>query len=128
MNQDDVIKKLMEIASKPLKEPVKKFTEMSSTFSFINDAKVKSSPDIFIPFSVIFHRYYYWCKNNNIKPKNPNVFAKDLTKKFKSKQSSNVKVYFVNPEGFDLSDINLQEAVNLLQEVKDGKKGKKKKS
>jgi Poxvirus D5 protein-like len=122
----DDIKKLIEIASKPLKEPIKKVDSTSTVYQFILEAKVKSHTTISIPASLIYLRYVGWCKTNNVKAKNLQRFAIDFAKKFQKTLKKNKTHYYVSPEGFDLSAAALQDAELYTQEAKHGKKKAKK--
>jgi Poxvirus D5 protein-like len=132
MSHTDDIKKLMEIAAKPLKkkEELASKTDsiLSPTYDFINACKVKSSKELKVKFSVIFYRYWKWCKNNNIKPEDPGVFAKHLSKKFKKGSYNRQVVYYVDIVGFDITEVAILEADRFLHGVKYGKKKNKKES
>ena len=120
------VKKLIEIASKQLKEPVKKIEYESNVFQFIAESKIKPHPTLRVNFYIIYYRYYKWCKNNNTKVKAIQNFSKDFAKKFAKLESKVFTSYYVSPEGFDMTDIYNQEAYSFIQDVKNGKKGKKK--
>ena len=122
------LKRLLEIASKPLKVPIKKIDYESSVYQFIAECKVKSSKTLYIPFSIIYMRYCKWCKNNNTKPKSIQPFASDFNKKFDKVSTARISQYYVSPEGFDITDVNLQDAEKYLQDVRRGKKKAKEKS
>lgn len=117
----------MEIAAKPLKKPIKKLEYDSTVHEFIAQNKIRSHTTLHIPVAVIYLRYHKWCKINNVKPKSIVIFSQQFATKFEKKIGKRHASYFVSPEGFDISDSNLQEATKFMQDVKNGKKKKEKK-
>src|SRR5690349_17183210 len=111
MSNSEEIKKLMELAKKPLRKPLKKLEYSSNVFQFISETNIRSSIDDKIPFAIIYFKYYKWCTNHNFTPLIPAKFSVDFKKKFeKTLDTQQLTAYMVSPEGFDLTPHNEQEA------------------
>lgn len=111
------VKRLMALAAKPLRKPLKKLEYGSNVFQFISELNITSSKNDKIPFIVIYFRYHKWCDNHGIKPLASNKFSSDFKKKFDAVAYGGRTCYFISPAGFDLSPSNEQDAQEFLQEV-----------
>lgn len=119
------IKRLLELAAKPLRKPLKKMEYASNVFQFISEYDLRSSERDFISFPIIYFKYYRWAEAVGLDPVASSIFSRDFAKKFDKALKQN-KVHFrISPAGFDLSPSNQQDAEEFLQEVLNRAKQKK---
>ena len=119
------VKRLLELAAKPLRKPLKKLEYSSNVFHFISEMDMKSSPKDRIPFSIIYYRYHRWCNAYGYPPLASSKFSSELKKKFDKVNNVSPVCFYISPAGFDLSPSNQQEAEEFLQEVSNRAKRKK---
>lgn len=119
------LKRLLQLASKPLRKPLKKLEYGSNVFEFISYLDIKSSSVDKIPMAIIYMRYYQWCTHMNYTPLASVKFGADFKKKFDKTTFANKVCYKISPAGFDLSPSNEQDAQDFLQEVTNRVKRKK---
>ena len=119
------LKRLLELAAKPLRKPLKKLEYGSNVFQFISEMDIRSSEADRIPFAIIYMKYYLWCENHGLQNLASNQFSKDFKKKFDKVAGASPVCFHISPAGFDLSPHNEQDAQLFLQEVTNRAKRKK---
>lgn len=119
------IKRLLALAAKPLRKPLKKMEYGSNVFQFISELDIRSSSVDKIPAAIIYMRYCVWCEHHGYTALTLQKWGQDFKKKFDRVSSSGKVCYMISPAGFDLSPSNEQDAQDFLQEVSNRAKRKK---
>lgn len=109
--ENDDLKKLMEIAARPLKKPLtNKKEKVNTVLEFIHACGVRSSDKVEIPTSVVYNRYRKYCSSYNLKHSGLKDFVHTMESKYEKVTKKSGTFFKLNPEGFDLSAAGLQEA------------------
>lgn len=120
------LKRLLELAKKPLRKPLKKLEYGSNVFQFISECNIRSSTHDKIDYAIIYFKYSKWCNAHGFTPLQHVKFSQDFKKKFEKTTNGSGRIaYYISPEGFDLTPHNEQEARLYLQEVTTRAKAKK---
>ena len=103
---------LMAIARIEPKVPFKKkkLLEIDVVKDFIDDEKLVANDKIPIPAFLIYMRYVNWCKQHDITPKGVSYFFARFKLHFNSRLIKQVRHYYLEPTGFDLSPASLEQA------------------
>ena len=119
------VKRLLALAAKPLRKPLKKLEYGSNVFQFISELNIISSPADKIPAAIIYMKYCIWAEHRGYSPLPLMKFGADFKKKFDRVSFAGKTCYMISPAGFDLSPSNEQDAQDFLQEVSNRAKRKK---
>jgi Poxvirus D5 protein-like len=119
---------LMAIARIEPKVPFKKkkLTEVDVVKDFIEDEKLIPNDKIPIPAFMVYVRYLKWCSFHGIEPKGMSFFFSRFKLHFNSKLVRQLRHYFIEPDGFDLSPAGLEQAKREYEKQISGKKAEKK--
>mgnify|MGYP001585964651 CR=1 FL=1 len=115
------IPKLIEIARQKLKTPIKKRLASESHLDhvrqFIQELDLKPHGTVHVPAFMIYDKYCQWARSIGSKPRGQAFFFTKFKLYFNSKKVSDLRHYYIHPQGFDLS-IQNQELVKNGNEKK----------
>lgn len=114
------IDRLLELASKPKAEKVKKKKENPEIDKFILENKITSGKKR-IPSTIVYYKYYLW-KQTRLIPRKK--FLDYFKTKFEKTRTDHGIGFFLNPKEFDLTPVGFFRARAFLRKQREEEKDK----